>query len=323
MSKHKIKILEEIKSGLHPRNRHKTRYNFPELIKCSQALAKFVSKNKYNDDSIDFSNPDAVLALNQAILKYFYNINTWELPKNYLIPPIPGRADYIHQVADLLGSKNNGVIPTGNQICILDIGVGANCVYPLIANSEYGWNFIGSDVDQIAIESSAKILDANNLQASIQLRLQNTKENIFKGIIATDDFFDFTISNPPFHASKEEAHFANDRKNKKLHQSKPPGKNPKLNFGGMPNELWCEGGESAFVLKMIEESLEYKTNCFWFSSLISKSETLPAIYKGLKEHGVVDFKTIDMEQGQKKSRIIAWTFHTPKMQNEWRERKRS
>ena len=179
MVKNKINIRPDTKSGLHPRNRHKYRYNFPELTKCSPALAKFVSTNKYNDESIDFSNPEAVLALNQAILKFFYNISIWELPKNYLIPPIPGRADYIHQVADLLGSKNDGVIPTGNKICILDVGIGANCVYPIIANSEYGWNFIGSDIDQIAIKSSSQIIAANNLTASIQLRLQKSKTNIF------------------------------------------------------------------------------------------------------------------------------------------------
>ena len=322
MVKNNIKIQQVDKLGLHPRNRHKSRYNFSELTECSPALAKYVSTNKYNDESIDFSNPEAVLALNQAILKFFYNISIWELPKNSLIPPIPGRADYIHQVADLLGAKNDGVIPTGNQICILDVGIGSNCVYPIIANSEYGWNFIGSDIDQIALKSSAQIIESNNLSASIQLRLQKSKDSIFKGIIAADDYFDFTISNPPFHSSIEEAQSANDRKTKNLNKSKLPRPNPKLNFGGMPNELWCEGGESAFVINMVKESQEFKTNCFWFSSLISKNETLPSIYKILKEVGVQDFKTIDMAQGQKKSRIVAWTFHTPAMQNEWRERQR-
>jgi 23S rRNA (adenine1618-N6)-methyltransferase len=320
--KDKIKIQQKIKSGLHPRNRHRSRYNFNELVNCSAPLAKYVKPNKYNDESIDFSNPDAVMALNQAILKFFYNVNIWEIPKNYLIPPIPGRADYIHQVADLLGSQNEGVIPTGNRINILDIGVGANCVYPIIANSEYGWNFIGSDIDQIALESSSKIVTENNLSSSIKLRLQNSKLNIFKGIIAVDDYFDFTISNPPFHSSIEEAQSANERKNKNLNHSKSSKQNHKLNFGGMSNELWCEGGESAFVIKMIKESIEFKTNCFWFSSLVSKKETLPSIYQTFKEVGVQDFKTIDMEQGQKKSRIVAWTFHSPQMKNEWRKKKR-
>jgi 23S rRNA (adenine1618-N6)-methyltransferase len=39
-------------------------------------------------------------------------------------PPIPGRADYIHQIADLLATCNKKVVPTGADIRILDIGVG-------------------------------------------------------------------------------------------------------------------------------------------------------------------------------------------------------
>ena len=312
--KKEIKKQSDIKPGLHPRNRHKSRYDFPELIKSSPELLKFVTKNKYNDESIDFGNPDAVKALNQAILKYFYNVTNWEIPNNYLIPPIPGRADYIHQMADLLGANNRGIIPKGNSIRALDVGVGANCVYPLIARSEYGWNFVGSDIDPVAIKSANQIIEANHLTSSIQLRLQKFPTNIFKGIIDSDEFFDITISNPPFHSSIEEAQVENQKKNKNLGLSK------KLNFGGVNNELWCEGGEKAFVIKMIEESVEFKSNCFWFSSLISKNTTLPIVYNHLKQMGVEDFKTIDMAQGQKKSRIVAWTFLTLIQQKNWRDK---
>jgi 23S rRNA (adenine1618-N6)-methyltransferase len=302
---------DQIKLGLHPRNRHNSRYNFKELIKHTPALSKFIIINKYDDESIDFGNSDAVKALNQAILKYFYNIDNWVIPKNYLCPPIPGRADYIHQIADLLGINNNGIIPTGDRIRILDIGVGANCVYPLIAQSEYGWNFVGSDIDPVSIEYAQKIIDANNLHDSIELRLQLSSENIFKGIIQDKDFFDITISNPPFHSSLEEAQNGNITKTKNLTRSHKQAQTiPKLNFGGVGNELWCVGGEVAFATKMIKESTEFKKNCLWFSTLISKSTSLPIIYEQLKKSGVSEFKTIDMAQGQKKSRIVAWTFRT-------------
>ena len=175
-----IKSPQALKPGLHPRNRHNNRYDFPQLTNCYPELSKYVAVNKYNDETIDFSNPDAVKALNKAILLYFYNIKEWDIPKNYLCPPIPGRADYIHQIADLLGTKNNGIIPKGNIIRVLDIGVGANCVYPLIATREYGWNFVGSDIDPVAINSAQKIVDSNNLSNSIDLRLQLSLDNIFK-----------------------------------------------------------------------------------------------------------------------------------------------
>lgn len=318
------KNLGEKKAGLHPRNKHTSRYDFLALVHSSPELKKFISKNKFNDEeSIDFANPNAVKALNQALLKFFYNIKSWDVPKNYLCPPIPGRADYIHQIADLMGSMNGGVIPHGEQIQILDIGVGANCVYPLIASSEYGWNFIGTDIDPKALSNAESIINSNNLENKIKLRLQNNVESIFKGVIKDNDFFDLSISNPPFHSSPEEAQEGSRRKIKNLGRGKSntSGANSILNFGGQSNELWCAGGEARFITHMIEESLEFKKNCFWFTTLVSKATTLPLIYEELKRVNVQNFKTIDMAQGQKKSRIVAWTFLTPAEQKMWREKK--
>ena len=81
-----------------------------------------------------------------------------------------------------------------------------------------------------------------------------------------------------------------------------------LNFGGKNNELWCKGGEIAFITNMIKESLEFKNNVFWFTTLVSKKENLPLIYKKLEDIKVSEMKTIDMSQGQKITRVIAWSF---------------
>src|SRR5688500_3909142 len=106
LNKKKEHPKEKIK--LHPRNKHRQRYDFTQLISSCPDLAPFVKLNVYNDESIDFFNPEAVKMLNTALLKHFYNIVYWDIPSNYLCPPIPGRADYIHNIADLLGTKNNG-----------------------------------------------------------------------------------------------------------------------------------------------------------------------------------------------------------------------
>src|SRR2546426_285023 len=98
------------KAGLHPRNPHRARYDFAELCRSSPALAPFVGHNNYGGESIDFANPAAVKALNQALLKKFYGVAQWDIPAGYLCPPIPGRADYLHHVADLLAADNGGVI---------------------------------------------------------------------------------------------------------------------------------------------------------------------------------------------------------------------
>jgi 23S rRNA (adenine1618-N6)-methyltransferase len=310
-----IKQKPAEKENLHPRNSHRAGYNFKQLCKCSPELKKFVFLNQYNDESIDFSNPDAVKALNKALLKHFYGVEHWDIPAGYLCPPIPGRADYIHYVADLLSEINNGIIPR-NKIRVLDVGVGANCVYPLIGSSVYDWQFVGTDIDPSAIRSAKDIVASNKkFQDKVILRLQSNKANIFKGIIKQGEGFDITICNPPFHASLQEAQASAASKWKKLGISK---QNAALNFGGQKTELWCYGGEAGFIRRMVEQSKLVAQQCLWFSTLVSKKDTLPIIYKALKKENALDVKTISMTHGQKVSRIVAWTFLTPAEQAAWR-----
>ena len=291
---------------LHPRNPHEGRYDFDVLIQTCPALASFVAENKYGDDSIDFFNPAAVKALNKALLQHYYQIENWDIPNGYLCPPIPGRADYIHYVADLLSDHSNP-IPTEKKIKCLDIGVGANCVYPIIGNKSYDWNFVGSDIDKNAINSANLIIKNNpSLNNKIELRLQENKSHIFKGIIQEDDYFNLTICNPPFHSSKEEAEAGTLRKLRNLKKKKKV--KTTLNFGGKSSELWCEGGEKAFISQMIKESREFAYSCLWFTTLVSKEAHLDYIYHQLEKTTVTDYKTINVGQGNKISRIVAWRF---------------
>ncbi|MBL1233606.1 MAG: 23S rRNA (adenine(1618)-N(6))-methyltransferase RlmF [Flavobacteriales bacterium] len=304
------------KIGLHQRNKHQGRYHFKELIISCPELAPFVRLNNYNDESIDFSDAEAVMMLNKALLMHFYEIDYWNIPQGYLCPPIPGRADYIHHIADLLGSSNNGIIPTGSQVKCLDIGVGANCIYPIIGNKEYGWSFVGSDIDPISIQSATEIIEKNtSLKENVTLRLQLNPEDIFRGIINKNEYYDLTICNPPFHASAEEAQAGTLRKLSNLNRKKVT--KTTLNFGGKNKELWCEGGEEKFIQKMILQSKEFASSCLWFSTLVAKQTHLKTIYNALKTVKAVEVKTISMSQGNKTSRIVAWTFLTPKEQQEW------
>lgn len=303
------------KAGLHARNKHRERYDFEALTNSCPELAPFVIRNKFDDLSIDFSNPEAVLMLNKSLLKHHYGIDYWRIPKGYLCPPIPGRADYIHHIADLLGSSNHGKIPNGEKIRCLDVGAGANCIYPIIGNISYGWSFVGSDVVPAAIKSASEIVQNNpSLSENISLRLQSNRNDIFKGII-NDEFFDLTICNPPFHGSAKEAAAASIRKLSNL--SGQPATKVELNFGGQHNELWCAGGEEAFVQRMIAQSKIFADSCFWFSTLVSKQENLKSIYAKLEKEEAFDVKTIRMAQGNKVSRIVAWTFLNADQQQEW------
>lgn len=304
------------KSRLHPRNRHRERYDFKTLIASCPELARFVRLNIYNDESIDFADPEAVKVLNKALLKNYYDVTNWNIPPTYLCPPIPGRADYIHYMADLLGSCNNDRIPTGNKIRCLDIGVGANCVYPLIGNKEYGWSFVGADVDPVSIRTAKRIIESNpHLKDKIELRLQPDPKDIFFGIIQGNERFDLSVCNPPFHASLAEAQSGTLRKLSNLNNEKTL--KPLLNFGGQGSELWCRGGEERFVRDMVRQSKLFAASCFWFSTSVSKQSHLKSIYEALAKAEAVEVKTIPMGQGNKSGRIIAWTFLAPEQQAEW------
>lgn len=311
-----MKNKKEIKSKLHPRNKHRQRYDLPKLTETCPELAAHIIVNKYGDKSINFFDPAAVKMLNKALLQHHYGIENWDIPENYLCPPIPGRADYIHHIADLLANSNGGKIPTGKTMKVLDIGTGASCIYPIIGNREYGWSFIGTEVDSVAMESATKIIQENiGIKRHIEIREQTNKKDIFYGMIQKDELFDLTICNPPFHSSLEAAKAGSLRKLKNLKGKKV--KEVTLNFGGQSNELWCEGGEKMFIRAMIKESKRFAKSCFWFSTLVSKETTLKSIYKSLKKVEVAEVKTIEMGQGNKVSRIVAWTFLNPNQQEKW------
>ncbi|TMP08107.1 23S rRNA (adenine(1618)-N(6))-methyltransferase RlmF [Pseudoalteromonas sp. S3178] len=287
---------------LHPRNQHLNGYDLDMLCEKHNALAPFIVVTPAGSKSIDFSNNKAVKTLNQALLKAHYNIEFWDIPDQNLCPPIPGRVDYIHYLADLLSTDNQQNIPTGRQIKALDIGTGANLVYPLTGSHEYNWHFTGSDIDASSIKIAKQIAQFNGLK--ITLKQQKNASSIFKGIINQKDLFHVTLCNPPFHASADEANKGTERKWKNL------GKAPQntLNFGGQNNELWCEGGEAKFISNMITESEQFAEQVIWFTSLVSKKETLAVLEERLSTLPIAEYKIIDMAQGQKISRFIAWSY---------------
>ncbi len=114
------------------------------------------------------------------------------------------------------------------------------------------------------------------------------------------------MCNPPFHASAADAAAGSQRKvrNLGLKQNAP------LNFGGQQTELWCEGGELAFIGRMIDESVAQGSSIVWFTSLVSRKENLPALRDRLAAEDC-EVRIVNMAQGQKQSRFLAWSFMTP------------
>ncbi len=300
-------MKETTKDGLHSRNRFRSRYDFPKLIASSPALAEFVKPNAYGDESITFADPKAVKALNQALLKHAYGLQHWDLPPGYLCPPIPGRSDYLHHLADLIDA------PRGRKTRVLDVGMGANCIYPLIGASEYGWTFVGTEIDPVAFAWAKKLAAANaSVSNLIECRLQSSPLECFQGIIQPSERFDAVMCNPPFHTSAAEAAEGSQRKQRNLGN-----KTNTLNFGGQASELWCEGGELAFIRRMITQSVAFSKRCRCFTALVSKGTHLTRLEQALQNVRVTDMSIIDMAHGQKQSRILAWTFLTSRELQAW------
>lgn len=318
---HPKKLKSKETSSLHPRNQHRDRYDFVALTHALPELARHVIRNKSAYDTIDFFDPDSVKALNKALLLHHYGLDYWEIPDGYLCPSIPGRADYIHYMADVLASFNHDVVPRGKKITGLDIGIGANAVYPIIAIKEYGWNFIGTEVHLPSLESAQRIADRNpSLSTKLSIRRQHNINKIFEGIIQADEFIDLVVCNPPFHNGSKEAHLATMRKLKNLSPDKEP--LPVLNFGGKDNELWRAGGELQFAYDMVRESQTFATSCFLFSIMLSKKISIEPIVKALKKTAATEIKEITMTNGQKTSRIMIWSFLNEKQQKSWSNSKK-
>lgn len=319
--------MKKTPSNLHPRNPHQGRYDLNALITVCPELKSHLKLNPKGEQTVDFTSEEAVRLLNQALLAHHYQIAHWNIPQGYLCPPIPGRADYIHYAADLLqGKKQNAKV--------LDIGTGANCIYPIIGSRSYGWRFVGSDIDPVSVSTAKLIVESNSvLKNKIKLVQQLNKHAIFNGVIGPNDLFDLTLCNPPFHASLAEANAGTERKQKNLskHKEKQKTKNNDQallvdktqgrNFGGQKSELWCDGGEIAFLKRMITESKEFSGQVMWFTSLVSKSDNIKPLKKLLSQIGVKQVKVINMSQGQKLSRLIAWSFLANEQLDAWNKQR--
>ncbi len=317
------------KAGLHKRNLHQGRYDFERLVKALPALEKHVVRNPRGEETIRFDDPAAVKLLNQALLAEHYSVTKWDIPQGYLCPPIPGRADYIHRLAELL--NNEAPKLNHSMVKALDIGVGANCIYPIVGTSQYDWAYVGSDVDPVSVDNSNHIAQHNPvLKGKVECRLQSDSRHFFKGIIEPEEFYDITTCNPPFHASLAEAQQGTQRKlsNLNAHKTKrgqvkaekntPLKENkPTLNFGGQKAELWCPGGEAAFVKNMAFESRDFAHQVLWFSTLISKKDNVRWLRKNLEKAGAKEAVIVEMSQGQKVSRFVAWSFKTKPERAKW------
>ena len=175
---------------------------------------------------------------------------------------------------------------------IRDRGVGASCIFPLIGFGEYGWSFLGTEIDDLAFENAKQIVTQNKLDKMVHLVKQSDPKHILEGIIdENSQHYDVLVCNPPFYHTTEE------RKIPSVH---------KLN----PAEEATEGGEVGFAQRLLQESQKHKKVVVWYTILIGKKIDFEFVKRYIT-HFVEDVKRIKtgtIDQGNNRRWVIAVSY---------------
>jgi len=285
---------------MHRKNPHFKKYDLNRLATFVPQLKELIIKNKKGEPSINFSDPKSVSLLNEALLKAHHGIEIWDSNTENLTPAVPGRCDHLLYMRDFL--KNQKII-LHLKINVLDIGTGASCIYPIVGTSMLDWHFVASEAHEDSYKAACKVVKDNpERMAKVEIRRQADKSKIFTNIIKPDEKFMLTICNPPFFKSIEDSQKETYRKNKNLRISKTN----KKNFGGLSHEIWYPGGEFEFIKTMIDESVLFKTQVRWFSSLVAKEDNLKKLIRYINKKKKIKHHVVEFKHGNKTSRILAW-----------------
>ena len=269
--------------------------DFLTLIKEFPELKKYILKQNEDNEAefqFDWSNNELSLLMDKSILNYYFNIKYYDIPKGFLIPPIPSRINYINLINSII-TKLIKDIDIKNIIGI-DIGTGANIIYPILGYSIYKWKFICTEINKEAYNNAKLILQKNNLENNINIIKQNNKDNIFISILNRENKYIFSMCNPPYYNYENEI---------KLEDKK---RDNEYNF----DEIYYKNGEYGFFQRYFEESICYKNNVFLYTILIGKKINAENIYDKLSSYNDI-IKIYNMQKiltGNNVRYIIYWSF---------------
>ncbi|KAE8354119.1 DUF890 domain protein [Aspergillus coremiiformis] len=279
-------------------NIYKNDVDFATLALQSPEFAKYLKRN----NQLDFSDPDAVRQLTKSLLQRDFNLNV-HIPENRLCPPVPNRFNYILWLQGLLDTTGNEYrddYDPDRKVTGLDIGTGCCSIYPLLGCAvRPQWNFVATDIDDDNIRTSQETVSANKLESRILI----VKTDLSGSLIPLDKLevkaIDFTMCNPPFYTSRKE-----------LVSSAEAKKRPPFSAcTGAEVEMVTQGGEVAFVSRMIEESLRLRERVLWYTSMVGKLSSVSILIEKLIEHGNHNYAVTEFIQGSKTRRwAIAWSW---------------
>lgn len=179
-------------------------------------------------------------------------------------------------------------------------GCGASAIYPLLAAKKNHWKMTGLEVDQRSYECAQENVLKNGLNDQIKLILQNKDSGIFDQILEDEsNSGDFCMCNPPFYNESTTPH--NRTGNRPL---------PKNSKTGSKIELSCEGGEVAFIKRIISGSLKFKSRIKVYTTMIGIKTDLHIIVKELRKLRITNYIDTEFCQGRTTRWGLAWTVDT-------------
>ena len=277
------------------------RIDLEELRKEYPELCPYIKENPTNELIFESDYKDEKLQIRfvQILLSKYYNIPQWHLLPGRLVPHPKLREQYLHWISHLplnihSGGDTENEYNHPENIRILEIGTGSNCIFPLLCGKHFKWEIVSTDIDSEALEEAEILLKENNIEDIAQLRLQKDPTNIYINIINEGEFFHYAIANPPYYDSMVGIEIATSRLK--------------------VMEYMTKGGELEFVRGMIRESLGFRANVGWFSTIVGIQEHYDILYRELEVYGLgltvkggVLYSDLYNVKG-KHIWLLAWTF---------------
>lgn len=216
---------------------------------------------------------------------------------------MPVRWNYVRWLQDLLATTHPSHTDTFNPLrptTGLDIGVGASCIYSLLASvSAPAWHMHGTDIDAHSLTHAQQNIETNNLTTRIKLTQTQPSDPLIPLAKLGVSRLDFVMCNPPFYSSEE------DMSRAYYGKTLPPS----AVCTGSTNEMICEGGDVGFVSRILEESLQLRERVQWYSSMLGRLASAQQLVAKLREHGVSNFAVTNLKAGHKTRRwAVAWSF---------------
>ena len=261
------------------------------------------------------------IALSRSLLHAYFELRLPHLPDHHLCPPIPNRFFFLHWIDSYLlrlqgfvSDSSYGLERAQRRTLCLDIGVGATCIYPLLAARALNYQVLGADIDGQALEIAQQNVNANNLSSRIRLShvdLTHSQDSslppggpLTRSLQAfgpSNERPDFCMTNPPFYdpdAMEQEAPRAGDGRERT---------NMTTSEGSYP------GGEVEFVLDMICDSVRARSSsCRWCTTMLGKKSSLIHLEKLLKHVlGPAHVQSTEYGPGQYTRWFLAWTLERP------------